>query len=507
MTVSGDVFSEMPTIPEFYKGKTVLITGGTGFVGKLLVEKLLYSCPDVKRIYLVIRHKKEVCPEKRLAEIYKNSCFERLRRERSGLFQSKVKAVSGNLLDPNLGLSEEDRVLVTTTTDILIHSAASVRFDDSLKYAFDVNVVATLQLLELAKKMSNLKCYVHISTSFCNIKLGAAIEEKIYPPRADWRTIREICDNGDFHTINTLTPKLLGEYPNTYVFTKHLAEQAVSEHRGELPIIIVRPSVVTGCLEEPAPGWVDNFNGPMGICVAGAQGVLRSVYGDPKSSQDYVPGDVAIKGILMASWLRGTKPLQAHDDIPVYHACAGAEHLISMEYIRDVGLEAAPIIAFENTFRPMNVVFFNSLLLFRLYVLMSHVLPAVAADVVFRVLGKKPMLLRLQRRVIGANLALEFFMKQSLIFNNDKFMELLTKLDPQDRKQFSFTLDGLKSTEYVVNGGLRARKDLLHQDEKTLKKWRTIYKWEVIVDRVITLTLYACALWWILRRAVTSYAM
>lgn len=46
-------------IKEFYCGSNVLITGGTGFMGKVLIEKLIRSCPGIKNIYILMRHRKE----------------------------------------------------------------------------------------------------------------------------------------------------------------------------------------------------------------------------------------------------------------------------------------------------------------------------------------------------------------------------------------------------------------------------------------------------------------
>lgn len=57
-----------PSIPEWYSGKSILITGATGFMGKVLVEKLLRDCPNVEQLYLLIRKKKGVEPVQRRDE-------------------------------------------------------------------------------------------------------------------------------------------------------------------------------------------------------------------------------------------------------------------------------------------------------------------------------------------------------------------------------------------------------------------------------------------------------
>ena len=61
--------SDHPSVAEYYTGKTIFITGGTGFLGKVLVEKLLRSCPDVKKIYLLVRPKGDVSSEERVERI------------------------------------------------------------------------------------------------------------------------------------------------------------------------------------------------------------------------------------------------------------------------------------------------------------------------------------------------------------------------------------------------------------------------------------------------------
>lgn len=62
---------EKSEVAQWYAGKSILITGATGFMGKVLVEKLLRSCPDVKKIYLLIRSKKGVDPLIRKDQFFK----------------------------------------------------------------------------------------------------------------------------------------------------------------------------------------------------------------------------------------------------------------------------------------------------------------------------------------------------------------------------------------------------------------------------------------------------
>ncbi|ENN72488.1 hypothetical protein YQE_10829, partial [Dendroctonus ponderosae] len=66
---NGPMMASHGSVANFYNGKTVFITGGTGFMGKVLLEKLLRSCPGVAQIYLLIRPKKGQNAQERLQQL------------------------------------------------------------------------------------------------------------------------------------------------------------------------------------------------------------------------------------------------------------------------------------------------------------------------------------------------------------------------------------------------------------------------------------------------------
>jgi FlaA1/EpsC-like NDP-sugar epimerase len=67
--VAGSDLSAVSEIASFYAGRSVMITGATGFMGKVLVEKLLRSCPQIGRIYLLMRTKRGQEPKARLNDL------------------------------------------------------------------------------------------------------------------------------------------------------------------------------------------------------------------------------------------------------------------------------------------------------------------------------------------------------------------------------------------------------------------------------------------------------
>ena len=121
--------TKMPgQISNFFSRKSVLITGSTGFMGKLMVHKLLTSCPGIENIYLPTRPKKNLRPEERLKS---DLLFQDIVNDKP-LFD-KVKVIESDLLHPDLGLSESAREEIRSNVSFVFHYGASVKFFDPIK--------------------------------------------------------------------------------------------------------------------------------------------------------------------------------------------------------------------------------------------------------------------------------------------------------------------------------------------------------------------------------------
>lgn len=115
---------------QFFAGKSIFITGATGFMGKVLVHKLLTSCPEIDKVFVLIRPKKGREPQERVnQDLLQAPIFEEWQDKKSSLL-SKIVALSGDITLPGLGLSDHDTAIVVEKVSVIFHSAATVRFDE-----------------------------------------------------------------------------------------------------------------------------------------------------------------------------------------------------------------------------------------------------------------------------------------------------------------------------------------------------------------------------------------
>ena len=384
-------------LAEAYRGKAVLLTGGTGFLGTALVEKMLRSLPELGRLYLLVRPSRDKGARERFEkDMLGSTAFSRLREELGDGFEErvveKVRVLEGDVHAESLGLDAEDLTELSREVDAVIHSAASVVFDAPLDAAVDSNVRGTLGLLALAKMWEKRPLFVHVSTTYvAGTKVGLIQEElpgELSPngtrldPKGEVSrldgVVREVEEASkerglarQFGTEAGRELGMIGEeaevaeraeqlrrawvrerlvergnerarelgWQDVYTFTKSLAERRVLEERGELPLVILRPAIIESSVAEPHPGWIQGSRMADPIIMAFARGILREFPGDPETTVDFVPVDHVVNAVIAAVAHGLAHPEGSNETPEVYQVASGQRNPIRYrefyEYVRE----------------------------------------------------------------------------------------------------------------------------------------------------------------------------
>jgi long-chain acyl-CoA synthetase len=178
----------MQRISDYFRGKKVFVTGGTGFLGQALLEKILFACPEVDKIYVLIRAKhfsgKNISAQERMdKELYNSSAFDRLKGVHGDGLEvflgGKLVAVPGDISCENLGIDPADLQKLQSEVEIVFNSAALVSFDAPLDQALSLNVLAAKRTVEFARAC-NAAVLVHVSTAYVSGATNLQAAETMY---------------------------------------------------------------------------------------------------------------------------------------------------------------------------------------------------------------------------------------------------------------------------------------------------------------------------------------
>lgn len=477
------------TVPKFYAGKKIFLTGATGFIGKVLIEKLLRCCPDISAIFCLIRPKNSQDVHQRLQELTDSKLFDRLRSEQPD-FEQKIVPVCGDIMLPDLGISEEDRHTLEEGVHLVFHSAATVRFDETLRVAVQMNIVAVQKMVSLCRNFKHLQAFVHVSTAYANCD-HSHINETIYKPAVEPQKIIDVLEWMDDEMVELFTKKLLKDKPNTYTYTKQLAEWVLLTEGADLPIAVVRPSIVGATWKEPFAGWIDNYNGPSGLCIALGKGILRSMKGECSALADIVPVDIPINVMIAVAWYTAlARPRQ----LMVYHTTTGNLNPFTWGQMENIVLDSFKRTPLDSCFRRPKLIFTRNSYLHDYLLFVSHIIPAHLADVGYRLIGQKPRMVKTYRKLHRSLDTLSFFTCNSWTWANNNSEILRHQLCPEDLKVFYFDPRPLHWATYVENYCIGAKKYLLNEDLASLPAARAhIRKLRNI--RYMFNTIIAVALW------------
>lgn len=222
-------------IVSFYKDKTIFITGGSGFMGKVLLEKLLYSCSDLKEILILMRPKRGKTGTERVEEFRKIpvtyqkpyndhnhehdflfasfKVFQRICDEKPQMFK-KIVPVFGDITSKRLGLSDDQYDYVVSTAQVVFHMAASLKLEATLKPNVEMNLIGTKHVIDVCKNMPNIMALIHLSTAFCNCDQEVLREEIYDCPQKPTDLIR-CAEWMSEEAMDIMGRKLMSPHPNT----------------------------------------------------------------------------------------------------------------------------------------------------------------------------------------------------------------------------------------------------------------------------------------------------
>lgn len=329
--------NQRPSIVEFLKGKHIFITGATGFLAKVLVEKILRIQPDVGQLFLLIKAKDIDSAKKRLNdEILEAELFKLLQKRHGdsykGFMRSKLTPVVGDITLDDFGLNSDQINSLSSKLEVIVHSAASTAFDERYDHAFNVNTKGPQRILDLCKRCPRLQLLLHVSTAYVNglrkgvvheeaFRMGHSIARELYGEVPDLQVAKEMeliekktndvlgehvgAANGYKEQLLKQAMKELGleraklfGWQDTYVFTKAMGEMMLENMREHLPMVILRPSIVESSMNEPFPGWMEGCRMMDPILLSYGKGQITGFLYEPKGVLDVIPVDMVVNAML-----------------------------------------------------------------------------------------------------------------------------------------------------------------------------------------------------------------
>jgi len=307
--------------------------------------------------------------------------------------REKVQAVDGDLTYERLGMPDARYKELQDEVQIFINSGGLVNFDPPMDMSLHSNVIGARQAVEFVRGCNDA-VLLHVSTAYVCGTTPGRISEELHPPyevyaqkiaeetgerippsleeeiedvqqiaekiraeadespRSDQfrrETLEQVGEEREdsdgyrrqYDTIRKkwVEQRLVDEglkraqsrgWNDTYTYMKALGEQMVVKTRGDLPVAIIRPSIIESSLADPRPGWLDGLRMADPLIVGFGKGRLPDFPADPDIILDIIPVDFVVNAILIAA-----KQTYQRRGIEVYHVATGSQNPLYFRNIVD----------------------------------------------------------------------------------------------------------------------------------------------------------------------------
>jgi Male sterility protein/haloacid dehalogenase-like hydrolase len=342
-------------------GKTLLIIGTTGFIGKVWLTMLLEDLPEISRIYLLVRRQGSRSALQRFERIVAESPTFKVLHERHGedlgrWLSERVEVLEGDVSEPGLGLDGAAAERLCEELDLVVNSAGLTDFNPDLRLALATNADSVLHLVAFLRRCRRAGL-VHVSTCFVNGRTDGRVPEELQPnytprgasefsARREWEflhsevnriaqeaeslasqsqfraearsKVKASADGHDEKAVNNQVRKIRTRWvrdrlidigieraqrwgwPNIYTFTKSLGESLLASEAGDLPASIARPSIVESSINQPFRGWNEGVNttAPLSYLLGT---YFRQLPSNKRKRLDVIPVDQVCRGLTLIS--------------------------------------------------------------------------------------------------------------------------------------------------------------------------------------------------------------
>lgn len=500
--------SAVPTsIRQFYAGRSIFLTGGTGFLGKFLVYRLLTTSPQLNKIYVLLRGKRGKNFTERADQYLASDLFTHLSAnddERKTLL-SKIVLVQGDVTHELLGLSQDDLANICQNVSIIFHSAACIRFNEPLKSACKIHIQGTKEVLNVAKKINKMTALIHvssISTYFREDVTTESIRDGPYEPEEFSLMIDEMTEQ----QVDQMTPSLLAGYPNSYTLTKTLAEILVRNSAGSVsfPVLVSRPPFIWPSYITPYCGYFEVPQTMASLTTLFSCGIVRTTRLDPQVISQYMPVDMVCNSLIASAWYIASRP---NDKQVKVINMSPIENSVSVQefssYANEAGLNYPSI----HQLRPPYGVIKrqHSPIEYSLRKVFSHLLFAYLIDLMLTLNGGKSKLVKLTHKIHEQmSVAVDAFGKQTINVEMKNLFSLQEAVrDEEERELFNFDFNCIDWRKLVIDHHLQFRRFTLKESDDNLPAARDRLRKITISYTLIKMVASFFFLW----LALTSFQM
>jgi len=341
-----------------FRGKHILLVGVTGFIGKVWLANTLTDLPDAACIYLLIRRQKSNPAQQRFERLISESpvfdpLYARHSQKLLQFIKERVQVIEGDVTLPGLGLDPAIADELRGKLDLIINSSGLTDFNPDLREALSSNVDAVMNVLQFVRE-SDHAGLLHLSTCYAAGRCDGRVSEDlrldytpigllIFDAEQEWKSLHRQIDQieasaespavteglrrlavGKEHAAKDLHGAALENqirknrfrwlrdelteagkrrahelgWPNTYTFTKSLAESLLAKYGADLPVAIVRPAIVESSITQPFRGWNEGINTSAALSYLLGT-FFRQLPTNERKRLDVIPVDSVCRGMTL----------------------------------------------------------------------------------------------------------------------------------------------------------------------------------------------------------------